>query len=482
MKGFTAALLIASSVAGVALGDEPCCKSCEEPKEKYYSIDKVHNMCGECCMNPKSYPIFKIFEPGLTKATDNNPCKDHKFSGYDSTVTHGFGPVKMTLDLYKPDSTFEVVFKDPTEDQCSAKKSETDCNGLTGCSWCDAGAVPPACHTVANAKKLPPGVFKCSNIASVFKAGSAIWDPQTERDNGLDFKDATVHTEESHKALFGDTKVPEAWDWRNVDGVNYATMSRNQHVPQYCGSCWAHGSVSALGDRIKIARKAKGVDINLSVQHILNCGNVGSCHGGSVLGPYQWLKSISGTGTGISYETSNPYIACSSESTEGFCAHADTTCGSDNLRAVAYTCSTFSDNGGHCAALDKYPNATISDYGPVSGEAAMMREIFNRGPISCGIDAGPTLNYTGGIIDEQGSGVDHVISVVGYGVEDGKKFWIVRNSWGEYWGENGYIRVARGNNALYLESTCAWASVDAYTAPETNPNFPCYEGGENCQA
>merc|ERR1711939_604095 len=143
-------------------------------------------------------------------------------------------------------------------------------------------------------------------------------------------------------------------------------------------------------------------------------------------------------------------MGCSSESTEGFCAHADTTCGSDNLRAVAYTCSTFSDNGGHCAALDKYPNATISDYGPVSGEAAMMREIFNRGPISCGIDAGPTLNYTGGIIDEQG-----------------KKFWIVRNSWGEYWGENGYIRVARGNNALYLESTCAWASVDAYTAPET---------------
>lgn len=61
--------------------------------------------------------------------------------------------------------------------------------------------------------------------------------------------------------------------------MNYLTMSRNQHIPQYCGSCWAHGSVSALGDRIKIARNAQGIDVNLAVQHILNCGGVGSCHG-----------------------------------------------------------------------------------------------------------------------------------------------------------------------------------------------------------
>jgi cathepsin X len=72
--------------------------------------------------------------------------------------------------------------------------------------------------------------------------------------------------------------------------------------------CWAHGAISALGDRIKIARKGKGVDINLAVQHVLNCGDAGSCHGGSAAGVYQWLHQISETGSGVVYDTCNPYM------------------------------------------------------------------------------------------------------------------------------------------------------------------------------
>jgi len=312
---------------------------------------------------------------------------------------------------------------------------------------------------------------------------SEVWDQKTTEANGIVWR-GNSSSVSSHEML-ADVQLPDSFTWCNKDGVNYCTMSRNQHIPQYCGSCWAHGSVSALGDRIKIARKAQGIDINLAVQHILNCGNVGSCHGGSVDGPYQWMHRISKTGTGIAYETGNPYMACSSESTEGICPSQKWECTAEN---VARTCSTFPPSG-FCSGLDSYPNATISEYGSITGAAAMAKEIYTRGPISCGIDAAPILKYTGGIVDEAGEGVDHVISVVGWGNDAEKgQYWIVRNSWGEYWGEMGYVRVAKGNNALKLEEQCSWAVPDTFTAfapygsESTTPNFPCYEDGTNCKA
>jgi len=245
---------------------------------------------------------------------------------------------------------------------------------------------------------------------------------------------------------------------------------------QYCGSCWAHGAVSALADRIKIKRAGKGIDINLAVQHILNCGNAGSCHGGSVDGPYQWIHAISkATGTGIAYETENPYLACSSESTHGICKGQDWTCTPEN---VARTCSTFPESGGTCKGLKNYPNATVAEYGSISGADAMAKEIFARGPISCGIDANPLLTYHGGVATDSGESVDHVVSVVGWGNdENAGPYWIVRNSWGEYWGEMGYVRVAKGSNALKLEEQCSWAVPGVFTEAG---NFPCDEDGKNC--
>ena len=282
---------------------------------------------------------------------------------------------------------------------------------------------------------------------------------------------------DSHDKLLSSAVMPSNFTWCNNAGVNYCTMSRNQHIPQYCGSCWAHGAISALGDRIKIARGAEGIDINLAVQHLLNCGNVGSCSGGSIDGPYQWMMEISKTGAGVAYETSNPYIACTSDSSEGFCKHVDTTCKAIN---VARTCGSFSQEGGTCTGLSSYPNATISDYGSISGKDAMMKEIIARGPISCGIDAGPLLNYEKGIADASGEGVDHVISVVGWGNEAGVPYWIVRNSWGEYWGEMGYVRVAFG--ALKIEEQCSWAVPKDFTSAEKLNQVHCHEGGDNCRA
>jgi len=280
----------------------------------------------------------------------------------------------------------------------------------------------------------------------------------------------------AHDLLSAPESYPSKWDWCDMNGKSYCTPMLNQHIPQYCGSCWAHGAISALGYRIKIARKAQGRDINLAVQHVLNCGGVGSCHGGSTDGVYQWLHKISqSTDAGVSYFSANPYMACSSESKQGFCPHADWTCTPEN---VARTCSTFPPQG-KCVPIYEYPNATVAEYGSISGPEAMAKEIMTRGPIACGIDASPILNYTGGIAKMAGEMVDHVISITGWGTDPVEgEYWMVRNSWGEYWGELGYIRVQKGQNALQLESQCSWATLKAFT---TEPNqVHCFEGGENC--
>jgi len=91
----------------------------------------------------------------------------------------------------------------------------------------------------------------------------------------------------------------------------------------------------------------------------------------------------------------------------------------------------------------------------------MMQEIYQRGPIACGVAVPAAMeNYTSGIFEDKTGDTDivHDISVVGYGVEKGTKFWVVRNSWGSHWGEQGFMRIVRGVNNIAIESDCAWAT------------------------
>ena len=82
----------------------PCCvSSCEKEGEtKYISIDVKTDLCGETCMNPFWYPIFKLFEKGLVKANDDDsyPCSTLGYTKYLETVTHGGFGLYSTLDLY----------------------------------------------------------------------------------------------------------------------------------------------------------------------------------------------------------------------------------------------------------------------------------------------------------------------------------------------------------------------------------------------
>jgi cathepsin X len=115
-------------------------------------------------------------------------------------------------------------------------------------------------------------------------------------------------------------------------------------------------------------------------------------------------------------------------------------------------------------------------------------EIYARGPVAAGVNAEPIVNYKGGVVKDKNilhKLVNHVVSIVGWGVEEGEgddeedtEYWIVRNSWGQYWGEMGYFRIETGHNSLGIEGQVVWATPGSWTVKNT----ACFESGANCRA
>jgi cathepsin X len=260
--------------------------------------------------------------------------------------------------------------------------------------------------------------------------------------------DPTTAAADRVVAPLGAVELPEEHFWNNVDGTNYLTNMRNQHVPSYCGSCWAHAATSALSDRIKIARKAAWPDINIAPQVVISCEQQDDgCHGGEPVNAFAWMHYNE-----VTDETCSIYRAR----------------GYDNgIQCDAITVCRNCDPHEPCFVPDSYNVYGVDEWSHFEGAAQMMQEIYQRGPIACGIAVTDEMEaYTGGLFEDQTGDQDvvHEISIVGYGKEAGVPYWLIRNSWGTHWGEQGFMKLVRGKNNLAVESDCAWATpVDTWT-------------------
>nr|ABK63481.1 cathepsin S [Channa argus] len=210
--------------------------------------------------------------------------------------------------------------------------------------------------------------------------------------------------------------APGAMDWRDLGCV---TSVKNQGS---CGSCWAFSAVGALEGQLA---KTTGKLVDLSPQNLVDCsgkyGNHG-CDGGFMTNAFQYVIE----NQGIESEASYPYIGLEQQ-----CHY--------NPEESAANCSQY-------------------HFLPEKDEEALKEAIATIGPISVAIDASkPTFTfYSSGVYDDPTCSevINHGVLAVGYGTQSTQDSWLVKNSWGTYFGDSGYIRMSRnkGNQcgiALY---------------------------------
>jgi cathepsin F len=198
-------------------------------------------------------------------------------------------------------------------------------------------------------------------------------------------------------------------DWRAKGAV---TPVKNQGQ---CGSCWAF---STTGDIEGTTFLATGKLPELSEQDLVDCDKVDQGCGGGLMD--QAMETVIKAG-GLESESEYPYKGV----------------------------------GGSCQFSKSKVVANISSYECVkTDETAMAAYVSKNGPLSIALNAGPMQFYMGGVADPlfcSPSHLDHGVLIVGYGTEGSKDYWIIKNSWGETWGEKGYYRIIRGKGKCGLD-------------------------------
>ncbi|KAL1131618.1 hypothetical protein AAG570_011232, partial [Ranatra chinensis] len=212
---------------------------------------------------------------------------------------------------------------------------------------------------------------------------------------------------------------PDNFDWRTKNAISPVKEQGD------CGSCWAFTATGSLESHYQIR---SGRSVSLSEQYLVDCsrpnGNLG-CDGGATTFAFDHIKE-----NGIPTEESYPYT----------------------------------EQDGSCQKRPQMKGFKITGYiRTESGEEEHMKNaLASRGPIAATIDGNhSTFNFYHSGIHYQPECKDnsptHAVLVVGYGTEDGQDYWIVKNSWGPAWGDNGYIKMARNR-----DNNCGIASNTVY--------------------
>mgnify|MGYP003588376631 CR=1 FL=1 len=235
-------------------------------------------------------------------------------------------------------------------------------------------------------------------------------------------------------------------DWRNKLGVNYLTYVKNQHIPAYCGSCWAQSATSMLGDRLKIARAAENQtfpEFIFSVQSIINCKEGGSCLGGD-----STLIFERAAGWRIPLETCSQYLAINP---------SDYRCGPENLCKISTPSKVL--------PVEDFTGIYVKKWGRIRGSAYIKKEL-ERGPVVCSVEVNddfvnykPTAGEDLNIYSKEKDffEMNHSVEIVGWGIQKGVEYWIMKNSWGFEWGYESVMYIKAGVNLLGIESDCSYA-------------------------
>lgn len=226
--------------------------------------------------------------------------------------------------------------------------------------------------------------------------------------------------------LLAAASLPEEFDWRNVDSVNYVSPVRNQGS---CGSCYTFGTMGMFEARLRVLTNNSDTRI-LSTQDIVSCSEYSQgCEGG-----FPYLVSKYAEDFGVIEEKCYPYEGKDSQCKQSSCSR---------LYGKAY----------------RY----VGGFYGACNEVLMKMELVKNGPMAVSFMVyNDFMHYKGGVYHHTGLQdhfnpfeiTNHAVLAVGYGVdkESKEKFWIVKNSWGDSWGENGFFRIRRGTDECAIES------------------------------